>query len=178
MAREIEQLLEPNPRKLKNFVNSLCAGWAVHGAADWADVDEARRFVLFQYLRLYHPRVWRLLERQPVTLMLLWQVLRKSEPGTEPPKLDGLDRDDQRLLEQFFSRAFCHVLADDTTTETYKDELHRKQDMDKALEAFEHRQDRKRSDEAFVALFLDLYPKPPGRLSDRYLYAVEPRARQ
>ena len=49
----IVRLLEPNPRKIKNFANSLCAAWAMHGCADWigADpeyADEARRFVLLQ----------------------------------------------------------------------------------------------------------------------------------
>ena len=43
----------------------------------------------------------------------------------------------------------------------YDAKLHRKQDIDKALEAFEHRQDRKRSNETFVALFMKLYPKQP-----------------
>ena len=176
MATDIERLLEPNPRKLKNFINSLCAGWALHGAgawAGWTDGVEARRFVLFQYLRLYHPRLWRLLERQPVTLVLLWHVLSKSEPGIEGLELESLDKDAQRLLEQFFSHAFCHVLADDSDSGSFDVKLHRTQDIDKALEAFEHRQDRKRSDETFVAAFRTLYPSEPGRLPDGYLYAVE-----
>ncbi|MCP4701740.1 MAG: hypothetical protein GY862_33510, partial [Gammaproteobacteria bacterium] len=79
-------LLEPNPRKIKNFINSLCAVWNLfqgrkseppalkedaseeeqreHEAKKAAYRKFTHRFMVFHYLRLYHKPVWRLLERQ------------------------------------------------------------------------------------------------------------------
>ena len=170
MAADIERLLEPNPRKVKNFINSLCAAWAMHGAADRANGDSARRFVLYQYLRLYHRNIWRLLERQPTTLRLLWSILQQSPP-TDGLGLQGMDEADQRLLKQIFTRAFCHVLREDKPSDDIQPQSHRNQDMETAIKDFRERQDRKRSDEAFVALFRELELLPRD-LPDHYLYAA------
>lgn len=173
LAQDIEALLEPNPRKIKNFVNSLCSAWALHQASAWAKGEEARRFVLFHYLRQYHRMVWRLLERQPETLRLLWRVLRKDAAEVaEGLGLTSIDEADQRLLERLFTRAFSHVLRERATIEIPEDpKLHRHQDMELAIKSFIERQDRKRSDEHFVRLFNELEPKPRA-LPDRYLYAA------
>jgi hypothetical protein len=127
LAADIERLLEPNPRKIKNFINSLCAAWAMHGAGGWASGDEARCFVLYQYLRLYHRNVWRLLERQPTTLRLLWRILQQIPP-TEAMVLKGLDEADQRLLERVFTRAFCHVLRENRDSDDIEPQWHRELD--------------------------------------------------
>ncbi|HEV7516884.1 MAG TPA: P-loop NTPase fold protein, partial [Thermoanaerobaculia bacterium] len=79
-ATLIQELLEPNPRKIKNFVNSACAGWGMLKAAGGvppapAGLDFARQFLLFQYLRYQHKPVWRLLERQGWALRVLGKVL-------------------------------------------------------------------------------------------------------
>lgn len=173
LARDIEALLEPNPRKIKNFINSLCSAWAVHQAGSWATGVEARRFVLFHYLRQYHRPVWRLLERQPETLRLLWRVLKKDAAAvTEGLGLTGINEADQRLLERFFTRAFSHVLPEIADIEKSEDpKLHRHQDMELAIQTFCDRQDRKRSDEHFVRLFNELEPRPRS-LPQSYLYAA------
>ncbi len=167
MAEDIEQLLEPNPRKIKNFINGLCATWNMLDSAHWIkDEGEARQFLVFHYLRQYHRSIWRLLERQPETLQLLRAVLVQT--GTlEPLDLKDIAEQDQRLLMEFFSRAFSHVLADNHEADE-QGRFHRRQDIDAAIQAFTERQDRKRSDEHLCKLVAELIPAQTN-LPQRYL---------
>jgi len=73
-------------------------------------------------------------------------------------------------LQEHFSRAFCHVLADAASDDDRS--AHRYQDIGDALAAFEHHQDRKRSDETFVALFKQLLSDGAISLREEYLYAI------
>jgi hypothetical protein len=159
IAKRITQLLEPNPRKIKNFLNSLCASWALFDG--WQhDNDElfAQRFVLFHYLRLYHKPVWRLLERQPDTLCILTHILANTDTATVEDKPDT----EQFILQALFSKAFMHVLA------PYEGEAekHRNLPLNEAVDLFTQRIDRKRSDEYFIQWYnevvspdLDLPPE-------------------
>lgn len=45
-AGHVEQLIEPNPRKIKNFLNSLCATWNLM-AHETPDPYHAKKFILF-----------------------------------------------------------------------------------------------------------------------------------
>nr|VFK47295.1 MAG: KAP family P-loop domain-containing protein [Candidatus Kentron sp. TC] len=189
LAEDIEQLIEPNPRKIKNFVNGLCAAWGLHGAGErlWDKANSkvenpgnltpdeeyqraARRFLLFHYLRLYHRPVWRLLERQPWSLVILRAVI-KGLPETERLNLpEGTDRDQQRLLWEFYFRAFSHVLGNPGGTGENERLLHGNESLDDAVRNFQERQDRKRSDEYLCRLFIELIPEEEDRLDDLYLY--------
>ncbi len=177
MAKDIEQLLEPNPRKVKNFVNSLCAAWAVLDAKNWANTDEdeeeARRFVMFHYIQQYHRSVWRLLERQPVVLPFLYAVLRDAAVvDREVNVVHGLNAHEQRLLMEMFRRAFSHVLKNKADSDK-EAEKHSFEDLDAAVENFIHRQDRKRSDDYLCYLFKVLIGADK-ELDKRYLYAEQP----
>lgn len=171
MAADIEQLLEPNPRKIKNFLNGFCASWNMLNAHGWiTDEDEARQFIIFHYLRQYHRPVWRLLERQPETLQLLRAVL-VGVSSTDPLDVFTIEEKDQFLLNEFFSRSFSHVLADDGgVSESDKGLFHRRQNLDAAIQSFTERQDRKRSDEHLRKLFDDLI-LPKTNLPQTYLVA-------
>ncbi len=146
LVEDIEALLEPNPRKVKNFLNSLCANWQVLRCKDMESEANCRRLVMFQYLRTNHRPVWRLLEREPVLLQLLHRVLvgNSSEP------LNGLQgymtKDDLRMTQEIFSRSFTHVLKHDADDM----KLHRNLSLDKAVDHALERLDRKRSDQYFV----------------------------
>lgn len=146
LIEDIEALLEPNPRKVKNFLNSLCANWQVLRCKDMETEANCRRLVMFQYLRTNHRPVWRLLEREPVLLQLLHRVLvgNSSEP------LNGLQgymtKDDLRMTQEIFSRSFTHVLKHDDDDM----KLHRNQSLEKAVDHALERLDRKRSDQYFV----------------------------
>lgn len=166
LARDIELLLEPNPRKIKNFVNGLCAAWTMYGAGAWARGEEARRFVLYHYLRQYHRPVWRLLERQPWSLHLLWAVLNgASDADIDQTRLPG-HRPDQRLLEEVFFRSFSHVLQ---TSDIDEQDRHGRESLEEAVRQFNYRRDRKRSDENFRILFRQLI-RAETKLNPRHLY--------
>nr|VFK15954.1 MAG: Predicted P-loop ATPase, KAP-like [Candidatus Kentron sp. LFY] len=186
LAEDIERLLEPNPRKIKNFVNGLCATWGLHDAPGWLLKEEAkskvknsgefaeeeerqravRRFLVFYYLRLYHRPVWRLLERQPESLDTLYGVIAQKE--AIEPMGDGADSGEQRLLREFYFRAFSHVLANPQGEGEGERLFHGNEPLDKAVERFQERQDRKRSDEYLCQLLLEL--TEGYELDPRYLY--------
>ncbi len=168
----IERLLEPNPRKIKNFCNSLCAAWRQFRGKDSANPQFAPRFVLFYYLRLFHRPIWRLLERQPGILPLLHSVLTGSPP--QAVNIGGLDREDQRILREILERNFSHVLRDNTAGKSDADLLkyHRNMSLDEAVRLFEQRIDAKRSDEFFANCFRAMIG-PDEALDENLLYMPE-----
>jgi len=179
LAADIERLLEPNPRKIKNFVNSLCAAWGMHDCGTWVSTDprfpkEARRFVALHYLRQFHRPVWRLIERQPESIQTLREALAGEAPGIEG-RGAGTERG---LLREIFFRAFCHVLAGQAPDpgDLGAPPRHGKQTLDEAVTAALERRDRNRSDEHFRGIFLSLFDRDDGALAlnPRHLYLVVP----
>jgi len=127
---------------------------------------------LFHYLRLFHRPVWRLLERQPLALMLLHRVLNNS-PDPIPSNKEDFKEEDQRMLREFFERAFFHVLQDDAKYKSDEDVLkyHRSMDLSQAVQLFQERQDSKRSDEFFIKQFSIVIDKDTDtKLEDNFLY--------
>ncbi len=172
-AETIEKLLEPNPRKIKNFCNSLCAAWNQFGGDENQSEGDARQFILFYYLRLCHRPVWRILERQPYALVVLHRVLNNLSDSESFPQIEGFGKEEQRMLEELFSRAFLHVLGDDKSqAEDYR-LFHRNMSLDQAVTVFEERLDRKRSDEYFINLFRELIG-PDKVLDGKFLYLPKP----
>ena len=159
----LEELLEPNPRKVKNFLNSLGGQW--HLLPQGKRPEHAHLFALFHYLRLYHRPVWRLLSHQNWTLRLLLQVLSESESPVEL-RYSGLKirAREQSIAGDMLARAFSHVLADDNSEEDsvaterqHRKELqHRNMPLEQAVQLFTERLDRKRSDQYFINYFRDL----------------------
>ena len=154
----LEELLEPNPRKVKNFLNSLGAQW--HLLPEAARVGEnAHLFVLFHYLRLYHRPAWRLLSHQSWTLGLLYEVLAESKVAYEPAHSDLIIRtEEQEIARAMLARAFSHVLADKPSGDnaTPDKSQHRNMPLEQAVQLFTERLDRKRSDQYFINYFRDL----------------------
>lgn len=158
MADEIEALLEPNPRKVKNFVNGLIAQWRILNASSWInrnDKSEACRFVLFFYIQQYHRAIWRLLERQQGALCYLNAVVNDKTINEIPKNLGNLHTEQQTLLMEMFRRALSHVLSDKQSADEENDK-HGLQSLDDAVAAFINRQDRKRSDEYMIEMFKEL----------------------
>lgn len=143
IAENIAHLLEPNPRKVKNFINSLCATWALFEGH--ASQEDAHRFVLFRYLSLYHKSIWRLLERQPWSLRVFTKVITGADASAALPS--DINDIEQKMLQEIFSRAFAHVLGPFADEEANK---HRRLPLDEAVKLFNERIDRKRSDEYFI----------------------------
>jgi hypothetical protein len=169
-ATIIEKLLEPNPRKIKNFCNSLCAAWNQFRGHENESENFARKFILFHYLRLFHRPVWSLLERQPNALPLLHRVLTNNRDAV-PEGADNLNEEDQRMLKVFFEWAFLHVLREDATQRSDEEfmKAHRGMDLAQAVAVFQQRQDSKRSDEFFINQFRALIG-PDETLDEAFLY--------
>jgi len=183
-AAMIEQLLEPNPRKIKNFLNSLCASWNLlkirpkqqdiqsDGQEIEPNKQEAERklleqFILTLYLRLFHRSIWRLLERQPWAVASLYKVLTGTQPAGVP---GGMDVDSQRMMEEVFSRAFLHVLMDNTKDfSSGNDAKHRNLSLDDAVTMIQQRLDRKRSDEHFIKFFKESFAEVT-KIDSRFLH--------
>jgi hypothetical protein len=130
------ELLEPNPRKMKNFVNNLAAAYY---AAEKAPAVEVEAFVLVSYLRLYHPEVHRLLTYDPDQVGTLHEVIMEKE-GPPAPQQDPVRlHSPVRLL---LARAFRHVWP-------VLGELKRG-DEDAVVDELIERLDRHKGDTAFV----------------------------
>ncbi len=144
----LEELLEPNPRKIKNFLNSLSGQW--HLLPRGERPEHAHLFALFHYLRLYHRPVWRLLSHQNWVLELLYRVLIKSDAklGLIPDDYPSFS-DEQAIASEMLARAFSHVLADNSDAAT-AERQHRNMPLEKAVLLFTERLDRKRSDQCFI----------------------------
>ena len=148
----LEKLLEPNPRKIKNFLNSLSAHW--HLLPKTTRVPKnTHLFALFHYLRIYHRPVWRLLSHQSWTLELLCQVLTK--PNASLGLVQGADEailsEEQAIAREMLVRAFFHVLSDDNVYDlTPNEPYHGSIPLAQAVQSFINRLDRKRSDQYFV----------------------------
>jgi hypothetical protein len=104
-------------------------------------------------------------------LKLLGQVLLG---GTDPLKLpDHIKEEDQKVMKEFFSRAFSHVLKDTSVVESEDSPRHRNLTLDQAVTLLEQRLDRKRSDEYFAFLFRK-FIKADEELDEKFLYLPEP----
>ena len=153
----LERLLEPNPRKVKNFLNSLVAQW--HLLPQKERPEHVHLFALFHYLRLHHRPVWRLLSHQNWTLRLLLQVLSESKSPVEL-RYSGLKirPREQSIAGDMLARAFSHVLADESggVSATPDKSQHRNMPLAQAVQLFTERLDRKRSDQYFINYFRKL----------------------
>jgi|UPI00037F76B7 hypothetical protein len=165
-AKIIELLLEPNPRKIKNFTNSLCSCWSLFQPQNNPDEEVTAHFIMFHYLRLYHRPIWRLLERQPIAQRLLYAVLSNKVTFTET--IDGIsDLEEQRMMISFMQQAFAHVLKQDGGE--LREKTHHGESLADAICRFQQRQDRKRSDEYFANWFRS-HEDNDAALDHSYLY--------
>lgn len=171
-AADVVALLEPNPRKLKNFTNTLCANWTSLVKYQ-PDLDEevsdelqsqtppsedARgylkrnqfftRFMITCYLRVFHRQVWRVIEHEPKMFPLLRHVLTGNELK------DASLATEEQMARHLFHRAFFHVLsAHDVELQKEGQEKHRDLVLQDAVDRFIDCVDQKRSDSHLIALF-------------------------
>ncbi len=147
-------LLEPNPRKMKNFINHLVAS---HDPSD--KTQDVQAFVLVSYLRLYHPDVHRLLTYDPDHVGTLHEIIRA---GAQPaPQQDPVS-----LL---FLRAFRHARPLHVKPEKRADE-------DAIVDELIDRLDRHKGDSAFLAAWKEKYREENPAHDDRQV-ASPPRGR-
>lgn len=136
----LDRLVEPNPRKMKNFVNSLAVAWRTCEAPD----DYIQPFVLVHYLKSYHPEVCRLLTYDPKQIETFHKVV--MEDSRQP----SANADSVRL---FFRSAFRHVF--DNPLNNVAEPV--QSDFDEVVEQFVSRLDRHRGDRAFLQVWEERY---------------------
>lgn len=188
-AQMVVDLIEGNPRKIKNFVNSLCATWRLHGlprAKGLADAERSkleRRMVLVGYLRQNHKPIWRLLERDGRILRIVTRVLATGDPPEYVDKdlLDGdFDPYDQEVLRRFIRRHFVHVLGKEVTDEpALSSALSALKEIPpgKAVKLLGKRLDRKRSDQKFIFHYKKLFVWDDD-LPEEFLFLPDLRAEE
>lgn len=139
LALELARLVEPNPRKLKNFVASLAIGWDIcRSAAPACRFDD---HLLITYLRLYHPEVFRVLAYDPGLITELQRALTE-DPSQLSPGAPAIRR--------FFHRAFRHTFTRIPDPEDLPA-------SDRVVDELLARLDRHRGDSAFVELFKETF---------------------
>lgn len=132
----IIRLVEPNPRKLKSFVNTLAVGWSIRENCGH-EKSEFALFLLLTFLRTYHPEVYRLLAYDPRTVKDLHLVL--TEGTTTSPSPIYL------YFRQTFRHAFQAAFPENFES-TRKDE-------DEVVTELIARLDRRKGDQAFQELW-------------------------
>jgi hypothetical protein len=102
--------------------------------------------------------------------MLLHRVLTNN-PQPLPEGYFYFIEEEQRMLREFFERAFFHVLRDNAKYKSDEDvfKYHRSMDLSQAVQLFQERLDSKRSDEFFIKEFATLI-EPDTKLEDDFLY--------
>jgi hypothetical protein len=139
LAGRIVRLVEPNPRKLKNFVSTLAVGWSVQKRCTESALGVSL-FLLLSFLRTYHPEIYRLLAYDPRLVLDLHSVMTegvaKLPPNASPAHL-------------FFHRAFRHAFKM-AFPEGF---LAQRKDEDEVVTELIARLDRHKGDRAFVDLW-------------------------
>ena len=136
VADRIIRLVEPNPRKLKSFVNTLAVGWSIRESCGHPQ-SEFSLFLLLTFLRTYHPEVYRLLAYDPNTAMDLHSVLTEGTTTSPSP------------IYLYFRRTFRHAFKSafrENFESTRKDE-------DEVVTELIARLDRHKGDQAFQDLW-------------------------
>ena len=110
LVQLVDALVEPNPRKLKNFIGGLRVSWRIYRRS----VEEALRggglesFVLLHYLVAYHPDVARLVAYDPTEVQTIHRVLTGcSATGSAPSASSPPDL----LVHRRFRHAFRGVAS-------------------------------------------------------------------
>ncbi|MCD4655260.1 KAP family NTPase [bacterium] len=83
-AHTLSQILERNPRKVKNFINSLKVQLALKPDRTSEDDKYVIKMILIHYLRQFYPGAYAALEIQPSAFKSLYSTLDKS-PDPENP---------------------------------------------------------------------------------------------
>jgi hypothetical protein len=101
IAALIASIIEPNPRKVKNFLNAFQAfRSSLHDDIKNRQEFDDAHLVLILYLKLYYPDVYRTIEYEPENLKTLINVLREWRTEIR----------DSWPLAAFYAHAFSHIL--------------------------------------------------------------------
>lgn len=142
LAELIDQLCEPNPRRLKGFVVSLASAWAATGSQSPPSLRDATDFVLMHYLQQVHPEVFRLVAYDPNNLQVLARVL--AEIGESENVL--ITNAIASPVGVMIAHAFRHAVD-----KSYLREEDYRGDLDRVADEVNRRLDRHKGDRAFLS---------------------------
>jgi predicted KAP-like P-loop ATPase len=103
LATLLSDILEKNPRKVKNFLNSFRAYWEMQNVKDKLYIKIA---ALFHYLRVYYELVFSVLERNPDFIQNLANVCKNEPPNNKLEHLFYKHLKNPILEEIFLSTEF------------------------------------------------------------------------
>lgn len=145
VAEHVVTLLEPNPRKLKNFTNSYCAQLCLTLPHMADRGKELQQLLVCLYLREFHGSIWRLIEREPWVFQLLHLVINR-EMLVDPPaiKNDPVRRMTLGLMRFLINKHFAHIFEE---PDPNKPRVHNMTEDDAITHLLDHL-DQRRSDTA------------------------------
>ncbi len=168
LAKVLSDILEKNPRKVKNFLNSFRAYWEMQKQNE--DESKAKGlkieiFALFHLLRIYFEPIFTILERNPIYIRNLANVCKNNSP----------DRKVEHMFQKYLKNPIAEEITSDTESESEiitpakleKEELDYMEDISFKYEALE------RFKEHFVRYYeSDLQHLAPQSIS-MYLGVIE-----
>ena len=150
----VTDLLEPNPRKVKNFLNSFVIQWKARPKFTGPEEENDRtfdsvarktrliQFVMIHYLRLYHPCVFRLLEQDPNLFDIFCDLVTSGRLEANVPEVE--------IFYEEFEHTLLPDLSEKTDDVAERIKIHRR-----AL--LKDRRDILRGDKAFVKMLLPVF---------------------
>ncbi len=154
-AETIGRLIEPNPRKLKNFVSTLAVNWNVTRGT----TENFVLFLLITYLQTNHPAAFRLLSYDPENIDLLNKALNEDRPL--PP--------DASPVLLFFRQTFRHAFE----FAFLPGEEPSREGGDTIVSELIQRLDRHKGDRAFLELWATYRNMPGAELVQRITQIVQ-----
>lgn len=158
LAAQIANLIEPNPRKLKNFVGSLSIAWKIAYPTNLRQAEGAtppmdfREFLLAAYLSSYHPEVFRLLAYEPGQAKALHTLMNEGVSKLSPRPSP---------VELFLYQRFRHASKQAFPQMGDEDQLAarepKRDEIDQVAQELTERLDRRRGDEAFIELWQTIF---------------------
>ena len=98
--KTLARILEPNPRKVKNFINSLRLYYKI--AKDkFAGIDFVKFFII-HYIRMYNPDAYTILEHDPSKITDIKKAINKDQ--------------DVSIMSKFLERSFQNLLTENSQT--------------------------------------------------------------
>lgn len=110
-SNTLSGVLEPNPRKVKNFLNSMLVTWQLAGEPK----PDRYRFMLLHYLRLYHPGVYGFVESNQDHFESLRRVIIPETPGS-------MDSPEDAWLNDYFKHLHKLEAGDERTAKDLRQE--------------------------------------------------------
>jgi hypothetical protein len=153
----LSQLLEPNPRKIKNFLTAVQGFYAsLENDIRKSEYFDLSHVALLTYLKLLFPDVYRTIEYDPDNFLILFNVFDDWKTTVRSVG----------QIAAFYAKSFSHVLEMETT-DSGSSEI---ASMEEGYKRIKDYIDRHKGDKKFVELFKTLFKDFTDREHDSFKY--------